>query len=126
MNEVIDRLRASKSEGENELHNQGKLCGEEWSQSSAEYHELERLCKCRNDWGQDWDKLFTGHVSGYRCSPVLAIADAILATEEGDAHEEFWKQAIGENWRWLTSNPAFLGGFADGALEVWDQVADQI
>lgn len=126
MQDVIDRLRASKNEGENEAYDEGKAFGVEWARDSAEYHELERLVRLRQEWGQDWGRLFTGEMSGPRCVPDLIIADAIVGTEEREAHEEFWEIAVGENWRHAIGDSSFLDGFADGALEVWQKVASQV
>lgn len=120
MASVIDRLRASAHKQEDADTAAGRKAGREWAKTTAEAAELKRLADAR-DPVHDW-YLFEAS-SAYGSSGMLYFAITGTA-DEPDRHaaESFWE------WWSDTNNPeaGFVQGFGEGALEVWDQVADQL
>jgi hypothetical protein len=124
MNEVIERLRASKQKFESEQFTQGHEAGQEWAKDAAEAEELIQLGKLRDRCGwRDWDGFFaTGDRDAYGASERFVFAIWPERDGERAAATDFWEQLGVED----VPSDEFVRGFAEGALSVWDQVKDQL
>jgi hypothetical protein len=124
MDEVIDRLRASKKKHDSEQYQQGHEAGQEWAKEQAEVDELLLLEK----WEQscpptEWQDCFiAGDRSAYSVAENFVFR--IWPDDDGDrgAAQNFWEQQGRED------NPdgEFVRGFAEGALGIWNQVKDKL
>src|SRR5262249_12612635 len=127
--DTIERLRASKRTLDDDRFQDGFAMGQAWAKASAEAGELERLADLRDSSNQDswgWQGNFNLPDSASAYSAAERIAFVILGEEyDGDRDEasNFWEQQAGQK-----KHPPdeFVRGFAEGALEVWDLVKDQI
>jgi hypothetical protein len=126
---VIQRLRASDRQERERLFTHGREDGQLWAQEAAEASELRRLasgldvvgydgsaivkfCECLKD---DWDK---DDVASIIRHPHEYVSD-----HHGD---EFFSDVLCGGCSYLADEPAYVHGFAAGALEVWSQVADKL
>lgn len=116
MQDVVERLRASKRKADDEGYKVGHAAGASWAKSEAEAVELERL--------DEHGETFKGYIgvgsSAY--SPAEQLAGIIAGDpefENFDRHEaaSFWEM-VGEE----APGESYLAGFIDGALEVWGEV----
>lgn len=123
MQQVIERLRASKAKAANEDYQRGHERGQRWARAGAGAHELAKLDKCRDETIKcaDWYEFFSP--GEYFEDGAAAFMVAIEACRSSD------RKAIGEFWRNVLGRPPssdFARGFAGGALSVWDEVKDQL
>jgi hypothetical protein len=123
MDNVIERLRASKIQRVNVVQRLGREAGRVWATNVAEYDELERTADIdTNDW-------FVGQPSApYGWSDRLAFA--ILGTTQNDRDSrvaaDFWEAAVGDSRDARLASDNFLEGFIDGATDVYREVASKI
>ena len=108
MSDVIARLRASKLENTDEEYKTGQAYGRQWAEQAAEYAELKRLAvadesRSRDNW--DWDGR----------SIVKAATD-----NEQDEVGYIWEDELPPD------SEDYFNGFVDGAVEVFEEVADKI
>ncbi len=128
MSDVIERLRASKLESDSETEKQGRNDGREWAKRTATAVDLERLANAhRVISDQDWHRMFTGATSAW--SPGenlyrLLLSDADEEFNRDDA-QGFWEFAA-NNGKQLSGDAYYVMNFADGAVAVWNEVADQL
>jgi hypothetical protein len=119
MNDVIQRLRASKGRCEDKHFKEGETAGRKWAKERAEVDELERL----DAW--DWNRVFDAE-----CPSAAAVHFYYkLHPERGRdirAANDFWSNQLGEYGDTLLEDPMFLKGFVNGALDVWHEVKDKL
>jgi hypothetical protein len=130
MQDVIERLRATKLAHEDEMTKAGREAGRIWAREVATYDELRRAAEY-TDFG-------VGEPIGpYSHQDLLAFH--ILGIEEDDDRnmkafgrvppsEEFWDRVAAEadvSEKQLL-NEDFTVGFLEGASGVWDEVANKI
>jgi hypothetical protein len=128
MDDVITRLRASKQKFEDVRQKEGSEAGRGWAKDTAEVEELERLQTARNrDW-RGWDEIFDNDDPNRAYGPGEIVVFLINPEADGDrdAASQFWEQAVGENSRDLMYDGSFVRGFAEGALNIWEEVKDRI
>jgi hypothetical protein len=121
MDDVIQRLRASKMRGDDEAYRQGEEAGRSWAGRYAEAHELKRLADLYEEAqaSRRWD-----WVEG----DALGIANHVLARMQGERSisrtesEEFWDQCLGERY----PEGSLLEGFVAGASGLWGEVRDRL
>ena len=108
MSDVIARLRASKLESNTAEYQEGHEAGRRWAELDAEFLELNLLDKAEErrgveGWEWSWNQI------------PHAIGDNQTA-------DEFWEgiEQIQDK------DEDYYNGFVDGALEVYEQVADEI
>ena len=128
---VIQRLTASKLRHEDEVRRIGCEMGKRWAERSAEFHQLKRLSDARdpvNDWYLDSGQ--TGLEADKELFYLILSEfgpDAGYGVREAEAEAaEFWDVAIGDGHEHLLTETAFVQGFAEGAMEVYNVVLDQI
>jgi len=126
MEDLIQRLRASKQESGNEQYKQGDAIGEEWATSVAEAQELGRLERLRDRAGRDWSQCLHGPSAPLSTAEWLYVAMHPEDADRSDA-QYFWESAIVDDaWESLVEDVSFLDGFVHGALRVWLEVKDQL
>jgi hypothetical protein len=123
--DVLARLKASKTRTNKEDRLRGRDKGRAWASDQAEAVELERLDEWtggRFDSYASWtDYLMDpgGDNDAYGPDHDLAVA---ISLQDGD---EFWGSVLGDDDSDRHLN-AFLVGFVEGAIEVWDKVKGQL
>jgi hypothetical protein len=123
MDNVIERLRASKIQRVNVVQRLGGEAGKDWAKNIAEFDELERIADI------DTSDYFAGQPNApYGWSDYLAFA--ILGTSRDDMDAsisgDFWDSALGDSRDPRLESEKFLEGFIDGAADVYRDVASKI
>ena len=108
MNEVKERLLASKAKFEKEMTEAGETSGRDWAKEVAEYGQIALLEKVK-DYPGDLDALF-----------------ALIADDPSDSYEksDFFETIFGDTWESDSSkhdNPQFCEGFVKGALALFKE-----
>lgn len=133
--EVIARLRASKRKVASRLYDAGFAAGEKWAKAEAGAHELRNLAKFRSsftcDGRRDLEDFFDpdddgepGHAGWAKAIACRALGmapddyDDEIATKH--AYEMFSREVH------VMDKSDYVYGFLEGALAVWDQVANDI
>ena len=115
MKALIKKYRQAKELADAEDYQIGMDCGTEWATKSdpLPYAELRNLAAAREGL----------ELNGYDDCDFLA--GILLGCDELDygVVDSFFGDAMGENWFRLASKPAFLRGFCEAAIEVWDEVS---
>ena len=132
MEDVVARLRASNQAAETELYAQGKEFGTRWAKNMATAIELRRLDKFAerkyNDPDEeDMNSFLAPHDTDG--SPADRLAWEILGDQGLGRNEstDFWHDATGmDQYKSDLSEPEFLRGFIDGAVEIWEAVESRI
>jgi hypothetical protein len=106
MDKVIERLRASKERVQEADFEAGKTAGAQWAKQEAEYDELERLSKYAEDGNQPEDE---------------ATLRRLIDPSEKLDWRDFGRLLGHEN-----PSENYVIGFAEGAVEVFDEVADKL
>jgi hypothetical protein len=128
MQDVITRLKASKSKTDDENRIRGRGAGKQWASNQAEAAELERL----EAWtekdlgGRSWQSLLE-----QPGRPENAFGEDLRLVET-ITKENVDRRYSDRFWEVITDNKAdrrsgtFLIGFVEGALEVWEAVKNQL
>jgi hypothetical protein len=121
MGDVIERLRASRNNVDFEERQAGAAEGREWAERRAEYDELQRLAEILQS---EWD--FEDAPGGaFSASEHLACAISGVDTDRRTAGD-FWEH-VGHGYdNPPYGRPAYLRAFAEAAVEVFEQVRDQL
>jgi hypothetical protein len=116
MVDVIQRLRASKQRYENEFFREGARIGAKWAKEQAEVRELRNL-----------DRFYQSHRKESFNADILAAAIRPESERGIGARDHFWR-AVGADTAIVREyeNGDWLSGFAEGVLNVWDDVKDKI
>lgn len=127
MSNVIERLRASKLQGGSNAERQGREMGTGWAKDAAAFSELKRLSKLDRDSFFDETNWPASEAFGPAEMLALKILGEDAAGDRTDA-TNFWEQIVGndENVDGLLESLDFLRGFAEGALSIYEQVADSL
>jgi hypothetical protein len=127
MDDVITRLRASMRRVEDEQYRQGTQCGREWVEDRAEANDLIRLERWKARVGWEWDQLFSRDDQNNAYSMAELLVFEIWPEDDGDRStaQSFWEEALGDDTS-AVDDPQFVKGFAEGALELWDEIKDKL
>lgn len=131
MDDVIQRLRASRQQFDDRDYSKGLEAGKEWAKSDAEAVELQRLAKLREtidaDARDSWQDWFETGGSRSAWGAWERFVFLIRPETDGDrsACGEFWEEVLGDDVH-MAGGAAWLRGFADGALEIWWEVERQL
>lgn len=118
MEDVIQRLRASKSQGESDSFDLGKVCGESWARDSAEFDELKRVSKL---------VLVDGLDNWFWTTEERDFASLIEQVSPGtEADDDMLNVWVGEDNKAHCHDQQFIRGFCAGALVVWDAVEGKV
>lgn len=129
MSDVVNRLRASKRAAEGRGYQEGYGAGERWAKDDAEAVALERLEYFRetcNSHGGSFEAWFNLQPWG-GWSHAEMLAGAILAgVDEGVNLDIDEVRAAADRMFPATASAAWLRGFVDGSLDVWEAVKDAL
>jgi hypothetical protein len=121
MGDVIARLRASKQQHEAVVYKRGVEAGQEWAKRRAEAAELTRLERLHTELRGDLSQAFHDSAdSAYGSGELFFFT--ICPEDDGDreAASDFWEDHEESN------DSEYVRGFADGALNVWSEIKDQL
>lgn len=123
MDDVVQRLKASLIEEEDEMKKAGQKAGREWVKHTASAKELERLMQ---HWEQFREYVYDGD-SEFVANQIASVALGVPDSERCSRQQigEFW-EAVGLRGDPSLGDSDFLYSFVDGALDVWGQVADKL
>ena len=123
LQDVIDRLRASKRATESAWARQGREDGDIWARNSAEAHELQALSNLVEHVGDDIREGEAFHIA-------RRIAATVAGRPVGDLDRsdvtEFWERVSGDNYQDAIRSVEYLASFLEGVVELWNEVADQL
>ena len=131
MDDVVERLRASKRKMDSEEYQHGYENGRAWANDTAEAAELERLESLeeglKNQPVYGWEFFFDSQAhpnSAYSTAEDLyfALQPNDQEDRDRDAAKDFWESAAGDS----ELSDSYVRGFAEGALQVWRQVKPQL
>ena len=127
MKDVIDRLRATKVEEGNDMHEAGYETGQQWAKHDASAKQLKRLDALRGRLLHDWDESFDSQCGSSAYSIAERLFFEIEPNCDGERSEasEFWETAAPDDTHSIEDDD-WLRGFADGALAVWGEVKSQV
>ena len=113
MNDVIERLRASKAKAEEIDYEAGKIAGSQWAKTKAEYYEL-------LDFYQSVEK------NG--CPETVDdLMNAVNPDAEWTGDAKSGVNLLDEITRERRlPNRRYLRGFAEGIIAVWREIAPQL
>jgi len=123
---AIERLRASKQQADARDAELGADVGREWAKGQAEADDLERLSGFRRGIRDlEWDDFFCMPDGSSAYGPEEIVFFAMVGNDDNDrnAASDFWEMVTGRD---QTPRSAFVRGFVEGAVEIWDEVKDQI
>jgi hypothetical protein len=109
------RLRTSREKYLKEQHLDGKASGRAWALDHAEYRALKAVAD------HDWAELPEETYASWLC----ALAHSRYPPSEEDV-KELWETLLQDRFHGTERTPEFVKGYIEGALEVWDEVADKI
>ena len=128
---VLERLRACKQEAEAADYQNGYDLGKDWAEQSAEASELQHLEELQNglktEPQYDWDDYFSEQEgSAYGTDENLFFAMVPEADGDRQAANDFWELATGNSLQQAANRGSFLKGFAEGAIDLWLSVKDEL
>jgi len=133
MEDVIQRLRASKRETETYYTSEGLKAGKEWAINDATWSNLrdigEKFLKTSWDvWLAASKEPKNPYTVAHRLAGVMYDEEKyweLVATHQ--SFEEFiWEAMVGpDNKKWREDTD-FLRGFVEGAIEVYKEVRDRV
>ena len=127
--DVINRLRASKRKHEASQYQEGFQVGRAWAEQSAEASELMQLAAIDDE---DFWKGDLGHDGLGPFNPGEAFVFIIRPNSGGGRPEAncFWHEEapVGgdEEPEVFMADPEYVRGFAAGAVELWEEVKDKL
>lgn len=123
--DVINRLRASKQRLAAGMYRDGFEAGRSWAEQTAEADELERLA----DIGTErWADMFGSADSNCAYGPGELFVFTVIPAHDGDriGASDFWSGIAGDEGEAVSNNPEFVRGFAEGAYALWREVEDKL
>ncbi|WP_298876829.1 hypothetical protein [uncultured Bradyrhizobium sp.] len=113
MEGVIERLRASKDQYEDEERDNGIVHGREWAKRRASFKELKAIAQI--DFGSGYFEEFDMGMK----------VDEVLNNDVRNEGPEASLWSDGSSNLVMPGN-AYVEAFVEGAKEVWDEVSDKI
>ena len=107
---AIERLRSSRQEALKQLRQDGEAAGVRFALHMADYLELDRLDRCRNDLVIE--------------QPSFGELARILANEDGSEDDTMeWAR---EQWGGDLNQPAWVEGFVTGVLTKYHELREAL
>ncbi len=115
---VIERLRESNKRYDERQYQDGLKAGQRWAMHKADAGELRRLERLQGRLENDWDTWFQSDDTRAQSTAGRFVSEVApeLSAYPGGARE-FWETAAADEH----PEDEFVRGFAEGALEVWDE-----
>lgn len=131
MSSITERLRASKQKAKVAEFKLGHDLGQKWAEQSAEAAALQRLEDLRDELESqpqlDWDDFFDwSEPQVYGPDEHLFFAMFPEADKDRRASEDFWECVVGDAIQNSAFSSELLRGFAEGAIELWLSVKDEL
>ena len=131
MTDKIERLRASKVKSDNEAYQLGHRLGKGWAEQRAEVSELRRLDELYQALEAEthycWDEYFEEQgSSAYGTDELLFFEMHPEADKDRRESQEFWESVLGDAIHTAADYVSLVKGFAEGALEYWWSVEDEL
>jgi hypothetical protein len=125
LNDVIQRLRASKQRASDDHYREGEEAGRRWAENEAEADELARLERAQGR-ADAWELLFE-EAAGQSYSAGELLYFVLHPENHKDRSEasDFWECALGDDTT-RTEDGSYVRGFAEGALALWREVKDKL
>lgn len=123
MADVVQRLRASKLAEASESRKVGHEDGRAWAMNVAESGQLKRLAVSRDRSGVAWEAGWAGAGTAYSPSELFYFVIEPDDDKDRNAAEEFSGEHMSEGYE---CEPEYVIGFADGALEIWNEVESKL
>lgn len=121
MNDAIARLRSSRRDAQHGEHGRGEIAGRQWAMTKAEWGQLEALEEMFGHCDDaEWEGFFsTDDAVGFQGLFVRGISPD--EWPDRSECEEFWET-------WVEDAPCegFVRGFAEGALDFFQEAKDQM
>ena len=114
--EAIARLRESKKVHISQERESGMQAGRHWALQNAEYGELYNLAE-RRECSMNWETYFSSETR------TVAI-NAFFSIIKPEGSQYSTRELFGVEEEVVT--PAYVQGFAEGALQAWNEVKDRI
>lgn len=124
MQDVIERLKASKIESQGEISAEGRRDGEAWARDHAEYSELREIAKALRDAeGQPCEAFEVAEENRFTGAQLFVWT--IRPHVKGDIMEAgmFWEA---EGFEKGSPDDDYVQAFAEGAMVVWNQVVTKL
>ena len=117
MNAVIERLKAAKEMEDQQNAELGRQQGRKWAMQNAKPSELRRLEAAR-DPNDDWNigDSDTPHDWGDRLAAIVF----------GEYSRGAFDDLIDDEFSNLNCDADFVNGFAEGCMEIWEEVKDEL
>jgi hypothetical protein len=131
MDDVIARLKAAAELEGNEEYQDGFKAGQEWAKKVARPKELKRIAKHIAEYTIDlvagwwWDVDSPAWSAPFGAVDYFVFAAWPQRYDDRDAPKEFWEQALGDDAHRI-DDADFFRGFGEGAVEIWEQVKDEL
>lgn len=123
MENVIERLRASKIQRVNTVERLGREAGRTWATNVAEYDELERAAEINTN---EWFNGVPNAPYGWCDYLAFTILDTSEDDRDGSVAADFWNRAVGDPRDPRLESEKWLEGFIDGATDVYRDVESKI
>ena len=130
MNDVIQRLRASKQRMESKAYQEGEEAGKAWASDIAEAEELVNLRIFLEELDREpayGRGFFFSEQPGNAFTNAELLFFAIHPEHDHDRDEatRFWEGALGDEAE-RAEDDTFLQGFAEGADAIWMEVREKL
>ncbi|MCK4414316.1 MAG: hypothetical protein KAY32_12290 [Candidatus Eisenbacteria sp.] len=129
MDDVVERLRASRQKSDSEQSGEGYAAGQVWARKQAEAVELERL----DSLDTRLERELLGWSGFLDCDSNSAYGPEELLYFEMHPDEDRDRTAATDFWEMTTGMKVsdglpkeFIRGFVEGALSIWHQVEDKL
>jgi hypothetical protein len=116
---TVERLRASKAQEDGELKAEGRKAGVEWANEDASFRVLRAVANF--EWGSAPPEFYGYHLA------CLILNQKSPSDPAGAG--ELWDELCGGHMTEDSGSepdPAWLEGFVDGAMTVWDEVKGEL
>jgi hypothetical protein len=120
-------VRESKVTSDSDAFADGQEAGRAWAIRKAEPDELQRLHDAASQFGTSAWSITFGWDATATYGPDERLFFLFHPEQDGDRRESqvFWARALGDRWTSQVQREHFLSGFADGALEAWNESNDK-
>lgn len=127
-NEVIRRMKAVKEVAGSEEREEGKAAGRIWAEGIATPKQLQRLQALAED-PRGIEGTIVLFYNSTRRNPAWGLYQCLQGQHRDFDRaevEEFWESALGIEDKDRIEDEDFACGFVEGALEIWQDVKDEL